>query len=150
MRKHNTSINLHLATLSLEQSLLWLFIAKLAIFWCRAIGYAMAIWTILREISNLIYKKIRAAENTMNFFLLADLAMTGYIWHRWRLYDNFLSGSTEQISYSFLVSTSTHYAQHHVFFKFQSTHYYFLILYGFLRNKLRHRNRKKRWGDLSK
>ena len=110
----------------------------------------MAISTILREISNLIYKKIRAAENTMNFFLLADLAMKGYIWHRWRLYDNFLSGSTEQISYSFLVSTSTHYAQHHVFFKFQSTHYYFLILYGFLRNKLRHRNRKKRWGDLSK
>ena len=55
----------------------------------------MAISTILREISNLIYKKIRAAENTMNFFLLADLAMTGYIWHRWRLYDNFLSGSTD-------------------------------------------------------
>jgi hypothetical protein len=32
-------------------------------------GHAMAISTILREISNLIYKKIRAAENTMNFFL---------------------------------------------------------------------------------
>jgi hypothetical protein len=57
---------------------------------------------------------------------------------------------TTTISYSFLVSTSTRYAQHHVFFKFQSTHYYFLILYGFLRHKLQHRNRKERWGWLVK
>jgi hypothetical protein len=67
----------------------------------------MAISTILREISNLIYKKIRAAENTMNFFLLADLAMTGYIWHRWRLYDNFLSGSTGRFQINVSVARST-------------------------------------------
>jgi len=33
---------------------------------------ALAISTILREISNLIYKKIRAADNAMNFFLFLN------------------------------------------------------------------------------